>query len=123
MEPMPREDVSAYLDIVQRNVPREALGQIRYAATDNTSGKMWRSLRDACPNLKCPCLDTIHLPIVYEYATWHKRTSGSALQRAIMMKFHAVCDDIPGKTWGDPSTGAEARPLTREGGNLQGTDP
>jgi hypothetical protein len=60
------------------------------------------------------CLDTVHLAMVYEYATWHKRTEGSAFLRLIMCKFLVRGHGLPASTWGEPFDGKDVRPLSVE---------
>ena len=60
------------------------------------------------------CLDTVHLAMVYEYATWHKRTEGSTFLRMIMRKFLVRGQGLPANTWGEPFDGKVFRPLSAE---------
>ena len=60
------------------------------------------------------CLDTVHLAMVYEYATWHKRTEGSTFLRMIMCKFLVRGQGLPANTWGEPFDGKACRPLSVE---------
>jgi hypothetical protein len=46
-------------------------------------------------------LDPVHLPIVYEYASWRKRTPGSLFLRIIMAKFNKIDSTRNGSSWGD----------------------
>jgi hypothetical protein len=46
-------------------------------------------LQEIFPNIQTLALDPIHLAIVYEYATWRKRTDGSCMLRQCMSKFTA----------------------------------
>ena len=50
----------------------EALAQVQYVASDNASDKMMDALKRVCPNIICLCLDTVHLPMVYEYASYRR---------------------------------------------------
>ena len=60
------------------------------------------------------CLDIVHLAMVYEYATWHKRTEGSSFLRLIMCKFLVRGHGLPANTWGEPFDGKAFRPLSVE---------
>jgi hypothetical protein len=55
--------------------------------------RLWCSRAQAVlPNLQCLALDPVHLAIVYEYTSWHKRTG---------CEFHmcAVCADFGDLEW------------------------
>ncbi|CAE8731500.1 unnamed protein product [Polarella glacialis] len=45
-------------------------------------------------------LDPVHLPIVYEYSTWRKRTPGSIFLRTIMAKFNKRDNTRIASSWG-----------------------
>jgi len=81
---------------------------------DDPSAKMWTSFRDLFPRLEVISLDPVHLPIVYEYATWKKRSKGSRYLRQIMAKFTAYDASVNPTIWGEPFAGVDAKPLGRE---------
>jgi hypothetical protein len=60
------------------------------------------------------CLDTVHLAMVYEYSTWHKKTPGSRFLRRIMAKFCVRGEGLTADTWGEPFDGTGCRPLSVE---------
>ena len=60
------------------------------------------------------CLGTVHLAMVYEYATWLKRTEGSIFLRMIKCKFLVRGQGLPANTWGEPFDGKVFRPLSAE---------
>ena len=72
------------------------------------------SCRALMPSLEIMCLDPVHLAMVYEYATWHKRTAGSSFLREIMSKLTAHDPDRSPESWGMPFTGIEDRPLNAQ---------
>ncbi len=82
------------------------LAEVQHISIDDPSGKLFESIRAVCPNVKSMCPDPVHLAIVYEYATWRKRTRGSTFLRRIMVKFTAYDPDTPGGVWGTPYTGS-----------------
>lgn len=109
-----RETSEYYAIAFKEAIPAEGLNQVRFIATDDPSPHMWTTLSAFLPRLEMLCLDTVHLPIVYEYSTWHRKTSGSRVLRLVMSKFAAYSPDFPATTWGAGYTGHEDRPLTRE---------
>ena len=114
MQPTERENTDTYRDVLSACIPGSALGHVRFIATDDPSPVMWRELSQLLPSLEVMCLDCTHLPIVYEYSTWNRRTTGSRTLRCIMSKFTAYDPNLPANTWGQPYTGHENRPLNRE---------
>lgn len=70
-------------------LPNEARRQVKHVATDNASPKLWAALRTLLPQLRTLTLDTVHLAMVYEYATFRRRTAGSTFLRAILARFSA----------------------------------
>ena len=93
---------------------QEHKNQVRYIATDNPSKQMWRETRQTFPNLFCLCLDPVHLPMVYEYSTFKRRTKGSCLLRAIMTKFSQRDPALTAQSWGEPYIGEDHSPTTPE---------
>ena len=80
--PVPSEDSPKIKESLCQLFSNQALLQVRYLATDNPSPKLFRELKEICPNLSCLSLDPVHLAIVYEYAQWGKKTAGSKASRA-----------------------------------------
>ncbi|CAE7796366.1 unnamed protein product [Symbiodinium sp. CCMP2592] len=72
------------------NEKAEEVRQIQCVAADNASLKLYAELARILPNLQALCLDPIHLAIVYEYATWRKKTQGARFLRKILQKFISV---------------------------------
>jgi hypothetical protein len=70
----------------QECLPHAARFQIKYVSTDNPSHCMWHSLQQVLPNLRLLCLDVVHLAMVYEHATWRKKTPGSRFLRSVMRR-------------------------------------
>ena len=56
----------------------------------------------------------MHLAIVYEYATWHKKTDGSLFLRSIMTKFGKSDPSLNRLSWGAIYYGEDAPALTAE---------
>ena len=52
------------------------------------------------------------LAIVYEYANWSKKTSGSKKLRKLLSKANAVGKQYSPDSWGTPYTGELSNPLT-----------
>ena len=77
MKPVPNEKDSTVAKVLGEGMAPDCLRQIRYVFADDPSGNLWNEFHAIMPNLEAQCLDTSHLPIVYEYATWGKRTAGS----------------------------------------------
>ena len=59
-------------------------------------------------------LDPVHLAILYEYANWSKKTSGSKKLRKLLSKAkaNAVGKQYSPDSWGTPYTGELSKPLT-----------
>ena len=89
----------------------ESRAQVRFVACDNPTSKLWLHLRKVLPNMQIMALDPVHLAIVYEYASWHKRTPGSTFLRRILSKLTAYDQRIAGLPWGPPFAGVNAKPL------------
>lgn len=70
-------------------VPADALQQVKYVATGNASPRLWAALRTVFTELRVLTLDAVHLAMVYEYATYRRRTAGSAFLRAVLARFSA----------------------------------
>ena len=49
------------------NLPLEGVRQVRMAAAENASRKLYLHLRRILPGLESLCLDPIHLAIIYEH--------------------------------------------------------
>lgn len=70
------------------NLSPELRAQIRYMYSDDPSSRLLALMQHCCVNLEIMGLDPVHLPIVFEYATWRKRTEGSSFLRIVMAKFN-----------------------------------
>jgi hypothetical protein len=92
---------------------QNALCQVQFISTDCPTSKLFQTLKTICPNLKCLCLDPIHLAIVYEYAQWRKRTQGSKCLRALLRKVTAIDPDKTDAAWGPFFEGRNPVPLSR----------
>ena len=88
--------------------------QVKYIFTDDPSHALWAELQLIFPALQILALDTVHLPFVYEYATWRKKTAGSRMLRTIVGKFNKISAEFNADSWGVPFTGMSERPLDRE---------
>lgn len=69
-------------------MPPELRAQIFYVYSDDPSTRLLTMLQESCVNLQIMGLDPVHLCIVFEYATWRKRTEGSSFLRLVMAKFN-----------------------------------
>ena len=87
---------------------------MNFAHVDDPSQRLHDGPLGTFPNLRVVALDPTHLPIVYEYATWRKRTEGSRLLRCIMAKFSKIDAGVSANAWGPIFKGADARPLDRQ---------
>ena len=87
---------------------------MNFVHVDDPSQRLHDGLLGIFPNLRVVALDPTHLPIVYEYATWRKRTEGSRLLRCIMAKFSKIDAGVSANAWGPIFKGADARPLDRQ---------
>eukprot|EP00435_Cladocopium_sp_Y103_P008302 s3962_g2.t1 len=92
---------------------QNALCQIQFISTDCPTSKLFQTLKTICPNLKCLCLDPIHLAIVYEYAQWRKRTQGSKCLRTLLRKVTAIDPNKTDAAWGPFFEGRNPEPLSR----------
>ena len=99
---------------VTRHLASQAREQVKYIFSDEPSHHLWALFQPAFPALQVLCLDPLHLAIVYEYATWRKRTAGSKLLRIIVGKFSKVDRSASAATWGEQYTGVGERPLAAE---------
>ena len=83
--------------------------QVECVASDQPSSALFRSLKTACPRLKCLYLDSVHVVIVYKTTFWHKRTPGQEMLRRLQAKFQRVDAARMGASWpwGAFFTGAE----------------
>ncbi len=90
------------------------LQQIRYVSSDEPSALLLDGLRKVAKNIEIMLLDPTHLAIVYEYATWRKRTPGSKLLRRMMRKFAQHDSNLDASAWGVPYEGTSEAPLTRQ---------
>ncbi len=81
------------------------MAEVQHLSIDDPSQKLLASIQAVCPNICSMCLDPVHLAIVYEYATWRKRTRGSTFLRRVMVKFTAYDPETAGSVRGAPYTG------------------
>ena len=114
MQPIAVESASCVSQCLATALPAEALGQVRYVFVDDPSQALFQELRQTCPSLQLLALDPPHLAIVYEYATWRKRTPGSHLLRRIMGKLSKVSSEFSSAFWGPFFDGSECRELDYE---------
>ena len=103
--PAPGEGAAVLTELFRTNLCPDVLAKIRFVAHDDPSAVLHRSLREIMPNLLMLCLDTVHLPMVYEYGFWRTRTAGSALLRRIMGKFTLRALDSGAHACGAPYYG------------------
>ena len=72
MKPMPNEQDKTVASTIQTNLRASCRDQTRFVFCDDPSAKLHDCLRQVLPNMEALCLDTTHLAMVYEYATWSK---------------------------------------------------
>ena len=70
MAPVSNETAAAVTEALRAASPASGLTQVNYVSTDDPSPALLASLRQIMPNLHGLCLDSTHLAMVYEYATW-----------------------------------------------------
>jgi len=114
MQPVREEKTVCIEECMASCLPLEGLAQVRFAFSDDPSTALFQGLKRVCPSLEYLALDPTHLAIVYEYATWRKRTAGSRLLRVIMAKFSKVDRTLSGRTWGPPFQGIGEKELDHE---------
>ena len=114
MVPVPSEESPKIKESLRNLFSNQALFQVRYLATDNPSPKLFRELKEICPNLSCLSLDPVHLAIVYEYAQWGKKTAGSKVLRCLLHKMNQVAPNMRSSAWGPLFTGTAPPSLTRD---------
>ena len=114
MVPVPSEESPKIKESLRNLFSNQALFQVRYLATDNPSPKLFRELKEICPNLSCLSLDPVHLAIVYEYAQWGKKTAGSKVLRCLLHKMNQVAPNMRSSSWGPLFTGTAPPSLTRD---------
>jgi hypothetical protein len=101
MVPMSNETAEEVATALSDSMSDTARQQVRFLFCDNASRKLYNTLASIFPLLETLALDPVHLPIVYEYATWRKRTPGSLFLRTIMAKFNKIDSTRNGSSWGD----------------------
>jgi hypothetical protein len=84
MIPMAAETAEDVTTALSDNMSDTAKQQVQFIFCDNASPKLLTTLSTIFPVLETLALDPVHLPIVYEYSTWRKRTPGSIFLRIIM---------------------------------------
>ena len=77
MVPIAEETAEIVAGAISNLLSYRARVTVRHVACDNPSSKLFDALTTIFPNLQTMALDAVHLPIVYEYATWRQRTAGS----------------------------------------------
>ena len=102
--PASQENAVTLADLFRKHVSKEVLQQVRFLAHDDPSGHMYRTMADIMPNMRVLCLDCVHLPMVYEYGFWRKRTAGSCPLRRIMGRFTPKSPPPPSSGIGAPFT-------------------
>lgn len=112
--PVPSEESPKIRECLAKVFSTQALSQVRYLATDNPFPKLFRELADVCPNLRCLCLDPVHLAIVYEYAQWGKKTAGSKILRCLLQKVNQIAPQMRSDSWGQFFTGSAPPSLSRD---------
>ena len=108
------EDADCISEALATSLDTEALQQVLYIATDSPSSKLFFTLKKCLVNLRALSLDPVHLAIVYEYAHWHRRTSGSKVLRQLLNKVNIVDQRCSHKSWGSMFCGSHASPLTAQ---------
>ena len=114
MVPVPSEDAQTIATVMAEQLSPTALAQVKYIATDSPSNKLFCELRVVCPNLISLSLDPVHLAIVYEYAQWGKRTSGSRILRQLVNKINQVESDLSLASFGPFFQGHSPPSLSRQ---------
>ena len=65
--PIPLEKDEFVAEAFRSALSDGAFLQIQFLCTDSPTSKLYKRRQALCPNLRCLCLDPIHLAIVYEY--------------------------------------------------------
>jgi len=94
--------------------PLEVRVKVEFMAVDNPSQRYWKLMLLIFPSLKVMVLDTVHLPITYEFAYWRKRTAGSKKLRGLMCKFCVKDPNRNATEWGPVYTGDVFAPASSE---------
>jgi hypothetical protein len=113
MEPLPGEKAEDLRAGLAASLSQQALAQVRFMSVDDPSAKLLEVLREICPNLSIMALDSVHLAITCEYATWRKRTAGSTFLRRIMSKFNICDSSMDSTSWGPAFAGDKPCALDR----------
>ncbi|CAE8627570.1 unnamed protein product [Polarella glacialis] len=100
MIPMSAETSEVVTKALSDNMSVIAKQQVKFVFCDNASPKLLTHLSTIFPVLETLALDPVHLPIVYEYSTWRKRTPGSIFLRTIMAKFNKRDNTRIASSWG-----------------------
>ena len=114
MEPMQEENTSCIVGALTRSLPSTGLAQVRYVFCDDPCAALFQGMQSAMPNLQCMALDPTRLAMVYEYATWRKRTAGSKMLRNVLAKFSKVDTSYLPDHWGAPYCGGHVRELNAQ---------
>eukprot|EP00435_Cladocopium_sp_Y103_P064972 s217_g26.t1 len=100
-------------------LPRDALQQVEFVATDAPSKRLYEVLKEALPNLQALALDPVHLAMHYESASSRHKTLGSAALRRGLAKFSCCQGGRTEDNWGDFFTGEVAVRLTARESTLR----
>ena len=107
MVPLPSDQASVLHTHFADKWTEAARNMVTYITVDNPSPHFVKQCKKVFPNLVCMSLDTVHLAMNYEYATWRKRTDGSKAVRALMTKFCRTDASVNAQAWGDFHHGNE----------------
>ena len=114
MELVKDESAPEIAAALSRTMPRSALTQIKFISSDSPSERLLQVLQACCPSLESLSLDPVHLAIVYEYAQWRKKTSGSKALRRLLHKVCQIDNSKDSNAWGPIFTAGACQHLSRE---------
>ncbi|CAE7477588.1 unnamed protein product [Symbiodinium microadriaticum] len=104
MTPLKSEKSEDVIAAMRDNFTERQLAMVRFISSDMPSPKFLEDAKAICYGLG--------LAIVYEYANWSKKTSGSKKLRKLLSKANAVGKQYSPDSWGTPYTGELSNPLT-----------
>ena len=114
MHPLISEKSEHVVEALEQAFSESQLLMMKYVASDSPSPKLHKELKRVCPNMEAMCLDPVHLAIVYEYAQWNKKTTGSKTLRRLLNKFTVRCP-LGSTDWtSEFFTGEVSEPLNAE---------
>ena len=87
MVPVPSEESPKIKESLRNLFCNQALFQVRYLATDNPSPKLFRELKEICPNLSCLWAASPWILFIWPLST--NMPSGG--RRRLDRKFYVVC--------------------------------